>query len=163
MIYSKRPLLEKMVLFWHGILTSSMFKVGNAKFMFNQNQLFREQALGDYAALLKAISRDSAMLIWLASRVNRKTAPNENFARELMELVSLGIGNYTETDVRESARAFTGWGIRSDSFFFDAAQHDEGNKTFLGQSGNFNGDDIIDIILRHPAAAQYISRRLFQF
>jgi len=80
-----------------------------------------------------------------------------------MELFSLGIGNYTETDVRESARAFTGWGIRSDSFFFDAAQHDEGNKTFLGQSGNFNGDDIIDIILRQPAAAQYISRRLFQF
>ena len=163
MIYTKRPLQEKMVLFWHGLLTSAYNKVGQGLYMYNQNQLFRDQALGSYDTLLKAISRDPAMLVWLDSRSNRKTAPNENFARELMELFSMGVGHYTETDVRESARAFTGWGLRNDGFAFVQSEHDTGIKTFLGQTGNFDGDNIVDIILQQPAAAEFISRRLFAY
>ena len=163
MVYTKRPLQEKMVLFWHGLLTSGFSKVGNGQYMLTQNQFFRDQALGDYAALLKAVSRDPAMMTWLDSQTNNKVAPNENFARELMELFTLGIGNYTENDVREAARAFTGWSLRSGAFYFDAANHDNGTKNFLGQSGNFNGDDIIDIILQQPAAATFISKKLFEF
>jgi uncharacterized protein (DUF1800 family) len=163
MIYSQRPLLEKMTLFWHGILTSAFSKVGSGQFMITQNQLLRDHALDDYGVLLKAISRDPAMLTWLDSRTNRKAAPNENFARELMELFTLGIGNYGETDVRESARAFTGWSQVGDNFVFDATQHDNGIETFLGHSGNYTGDDIIDIIMAQLAAAQYISRKLFEY
>jgi uncharacterized protein (DUF1800 family) len=163
MIYTKRPLLEKMVLFWHGILTSAISKVGNVQFMRDQNELFRKQPLGDYGALLKAVSRDPAMLIWLDSRANRKQAPNENFGRELMELFTMGVGHYTETDVREAARAFTGWNLRGDSFVFDISQHDGGAKTFLGQTGDFDGDNIIDIIMSQRAAAEFISRKLFEF
>ena len=163
MIYTQRPLQEKMVLFWHGLLTSAFKKVGKGPYMLNQDQLFRRQALGEYDVLLKAISRDSAMLIWLDSRVNNKKAPNENFARELMELFSMGIGPYTEADVRESARAFTGWGLKKKDFIFRENQHDYGTKTFLGRTGEYSGDDIVDIILEHPATAQFVCRKLFTF
>ncbi len=163
MLYTKRPLQEKMVLFWHGLLTSAFSKVGQGPHMYNQNQLFRSNALSRYDVLLKAVSRDPAMLIWLDSRSNIKAAPNENFARELMELFTTGIGHYTETDVRESARAFTGWGLRQNAFSFNPAQHDTGAKTFLGKTGNFDGDDIIDIIMQQPATAEFISRKLFSF
>ena len=163
MIYSKRPLQEKMVLFWHGILTSSIAKAGQGPAMFDQNQLFRGLALGSFDVLLKAISRDPAMLIWLDSQSNVKSAPNENYARELMELFTLGVGNYSETDVRESARAFTGWGLRRREFEFRSFQHDFGSKTFLGRTGDFDGDDITDIILEQPAAAEFITRKLFAF
>lgn len=163
MIYTRRPLLEKMVLFWHGLLTSAFKKVGKGPYMYDQNQLFRTHALGNYDTLLKAISRDPAMLIWLDSRRNKKSAPNENFARELMELFTMGIGHYTEADVRESARAFTGWGLRKKHFVFTATQHDFGSKTFLGHTGNFDGDDIIDIIMEQPATAEFISGKLFAF
>ena len=163
MIYTQRPLQEKMVLFWHGLLTSAFKKVGKGPYMLNQDQLFRRQALGEYDVLLKAISRDSAMLIWLDSRVNNKKAPNENFARELMELFSMGIGPYTEADVRESARAFTGWGLKKKDFIFRENQHDYGTKTFLGRTGEYSGDDIVDIIMEHPATAQFVCRKLFMF
>ncbi|MBI3744759.1 MAG: DUF1800 domain-containing protein [Chloroflexi bacterium] len=164
MIYSKQPLLEKMTFFWHGILTSGLSRVEpRVDYMLRQNDLFRTQALGKFDVLLKAISRDPAMLIWLDSRSNRKQAPNENFARELMELFSMGVGNYTETDVRESARAFTGWGLNARGFFFDASAHDTGSKVFLGTGGNLDGDQIVDIIVRHPATAAYITKRLFRF
>ena len=163
MIYTKRQLQEKMVLFWHGMLTSAFKKVGRGPYMLNQDQLFREQALGNYPVLLKAVSRDPAMLIWLDSRVNKKSAPNENFARELMELFSMGPGPYTEKDVRESARAFTGSLLRRKVYEFAPSLHDNGVKTFLGNSGNFNGDDIIDLIMEHPATSPFISRKLFSF
>jgi len=163
MVYTQRPLQEKMTLFLHGLLTSGFSKVVNGPYMLAQNKLLRSQAIGDYGELLKAISRDPAMMLWLDSATNHKATPNENFARELMELFSLGIGNYTETDVREAARAFTGWELSNGAFVFNTAQHDTGSKTFLGQTGNFTGDDIIDIIMKQPAAAKFICRKMFEF
>ena len=164
MAFSARPLQEKMALFWHGILTSSFKKVGKGPQMLAQNQLFRREGMGRYDALLKSISRDPAMMIYLDSRSNKKAAPNENYSRELMELFSLGIGHFTEKDVRESARAFTGWQLKAKTeFIFNRGQHDYGSKTFLGQTGRFDGDDIVDIIIAHPAAAEYVCSRLWSF
>ena len=164
MAYTQRPLEEKMTLFWHGLLTSSFAKAGQGMAMYDQNQMFRAHALDTYDVILKALARDPAMLIYLDNRLNRRQAPNENFARELMELFTLGRGNYTEQDIRESARAFTGWGLDRDrKFLFMPQQHDSGVKTFLGRTGALNGDDIIDVILQQPAAARYIAGRLFSF
>ena len=164
MAYTARPLQEKMTLFWHGILTSSFRIVGRGPYMLEQNNLLRDQGMGRYEELLKAVSRDPAMMIYLDSRSNKKAAPNENYSRELMELFSLGIGHYTEEDVRESARAFTGWQFkRRTGFYLNARQHDDGLKTFLGRTGNFDGDDIVDIIMEQPAAAEYICTRLWTF
>jgi hypothetical protein len=164
MAYSMRPLQEKLTLFWHGILTSSFRKTGASPAMYVQNQLFRKRGMGRYDEMLKAVSRDAAMLIYLDSRRNRKAAPNENYSRELMELFSLGIGHYTEEDVRESARAFTGWQIRGKTeFSFNRSQHDFGVKTFLGETGPWNGDDVVDIIMRQGPAGEYIVRRLWEF
>ncbi|MBI2850906.1 MAG: DUF1800 domain-containing protein [Chloroflexi bacterium] len=163
MIYTKHPLQEKLVLFWHSLLTSGYSKVGRGPYMYEQNQTLRKLSVGRFGDMLKAIARDPAMLIWLDSQVNKKAAPNENFARELMELFTMGVGNYTEGDVRESARAFTGWLLSQKVFLFNFAQHDNGSKFFLGRTGNFDGDDIIDIILEQPATAEFISRKLFSF
>lgn len=164
MAYSKRPLQEKMTLFWHGILTSSFNKTGASPAMFEQNELFRRMGMGRYDEMLKAISRDAAMLIYLDSRTNRKAAPNENYSRELMELFTLGIGQYTEDDVREAARSFTGWQIKGKTeFLFNERQHDFGEKTFLGETGAWDGDDVVDIIMQQPAAHEYIVRRLWEF
>ncbi|MDE2835936.1 MAG: DUF1800 domain-containing protein [Chloroflexota bacterium] len=164
MAYTARPLQEKMTLFWHGILTSSFRIVGKGPYTVQQNRLLREQGMGRYDDLLKAVSRDPAMMTYLDSRSNKKAAPNENYSRELMELFSLGIGHYTEEDVRESARAFTGWQLsRKRGFYINARQHDNGRKTFLGRTGRFDGDDIVDIIMEQPAAAEYICTRLWTF
>ncbi len=163
MIYSERPLQEKMVLFWHGLLTSAFKKVGKGPHMLNQDKLFRLYALSPYDSLLKAVSKDPAMLIWLDSRVNKKRRPNENFARELMELFSMGVGKFTENDVTEAARAFTGWSIKKDAFYFEKNQHDFGIKTFLGRTGNFDGNDIVDIIMEQPVTSLFISKKLFEF
>lgn len=167
MIHTQRPLEEKLTLFWHGILTSSFRKVGKGPEMLMQNKLLRSHALGRYDETLKAISRDPAMLIWLDSRSNKKRAPNENYARELMELFSLGIGHYTEEDVREAARAFTGWQVQKQdgvfAFSFEERRHDFGEKTFLGTTGNLDGDDVVDIIMAEPASAEFICRKLFEF
>ncbi len=164
MAYTTRPLQEKMTLFWHGILTSSFRIVGRGPYMIEQNRLFRERGMGRYDDLLKAVSRDPAMMVYLDSRTNKKAAPNENYSRELMELFTLGIGHYTEEDVRESARAFTGWQFRRRTgFHLNSRQHDNGLKTFLGRTGNYDGDDIVDIIMEQPAAAEYVCTRLWSF
>ena len=163
MVYTQRPLQEKMVLFWHGLLTSGFPKVKRGPMMHRQNQLLRAYALEGYDVFLKAVSRDPAMLIWLDSRKNRKSAPNENYARELMELFSMGVGTFSEFDVREAARAFTGWFVNRNGFVFRSNQHDHGLKSFLGRRGNFDGDDIVDIIVQQPATGDYMARRLFTF
>jgi Protein of unknown function (DUF1800) len=169
MIYTARPLEEKLTLFWHGLLTSAISKVGRPEPMLVQNNFFRANGLGRFPDILKGVSRDPAMMIWLDTEANRKGHANENYARELMELFSLGIGNYTEQDVRESARAFTGWSLLGNrkagtlSYVFNPRQHDDGQKTFLGQTGNFNGDDIIDLIVKQPASARFITSKLFSY
>ncbi len=164
MVETRRPLQEKMALFWHNHFATSIEKVRFPLFMYQQNMLFRKYALGNFREILLEISKDPAMLIWLDSNSNRKGAPNENYGRELMELFTLSFGNYTEQDVKEAARAFTGWYLnREGQFFFNAAQHDNGIKTFLGHTGNLNGEDIIDILAKHDATAHYISKKLFSF
>jgi uncharacterized protein (DUF1800 family) len=175
MVYTARPLEERMTLIWHGLLTTQMTKIGltMTKLMWIQNELYRKNALPKYDDLIKAVSRDGAMLIYLDNNVSTNRHPNENYARELMELFTLGVGNYTEDDVRESARAFTGWRILpratgatdlatyNPQFTLVAPDHDNGQKTFLGQPGNFGGDDIVDIIMKQPAAGRFITTRLF--
>ncbi|MER3404661.1 MAG: DUF1800 domain-containing protein [Chloroflexota bacterium] len=163
MATTRRPLQEKMTLFWHGHFATANSKVNNVGYMVRQNQFFRDHALGNYREILRGISRDPAMLRWLDSNTNRKRSPNENYARELMELFTLGIGNYSEQDVKEAARAFTGWFVKDDQFYFDAAQHDNGPKTVLGRTGNWNGDDVIDILVGHPATARRLASKLFRF
>jgi uncharacterized protein (DUF1800 family) len=159
MLFTARPLEERMTLFWHNHFATANSKVGRPPAMYDQNKLFRSQALGSFRELLKSVARDPAMLRWLDSNSNRRRSPNENFARELMELFTLGVGNYTEQDVREAARAFTGWFFdRNLGFVFNSNQHDPGQKTFLGRTGSWNGDDVIDIILQQPASADFVAR-----
>jgi uncharacterized protein (DUF1800 family) len=165
MLRTSRPLLEKMTLFWHGHLTSALRQVQNPSWLQAQNELLRSHALTEsYADLLRAISRDPAMAAYLDLRTNRKQAPNENYARELMELFTLGIGSYSEDDVREAARAYTGWSVGFDGkFAFLPAQHDSGPKTVLGQSGPLNGDDVSVLLAARPETARFMSRKLFRF
>jgi hypothetical protein len=163
MLQGGHPLREKMTLFWHNHFATSIVKVQSPALMFRQNCLLREHALGRFGPLLQAISRDGAMLLWLDSNSNVKGKPNENYARELMELFSLGVGNYTEKDIREAARAFTGWRTDGVDFKFDARLHDSGSKTVLGQSGNWNGGDVVRIILEQPATARFLVRKLYRF
>jgi uncharacterized protein (DUF1800 family) len=166
MLYTKRPFLERMTLFWHGLLTSGLEKVGpkRATLLLDQNQFFRDHAFDTFDVLLKGVVRTPAMMLWLDLQTSRKGQPNENYARELMELFTLGAGNYTEEDVRESARAHTGYSIdRSLSFIFRPALHDDGQKTFLGQTGNFDADSIVDIILEQDAAPAHFATKLFEF
>ncbi len=165
MAQSPNPLREKMTLFWHGNFATSAQKVKQTYLMWQQNETLRQNALGNFGDLTKAISRDPAMMIYLDTRESKKEHPNENFARELMELFTLGIGNYTEDDIQNSARAFTGYRIAptDDTFRYAPFQHDNGVKTFFGQSGKFGGDDIINLILQKPACAQYIAQKLWKF
>ncbi|HEY2844186.1 MAG TPA: DUF1800 domain-containing protein [Bryobacteraceae bacterium] len=163
MVRTKRPLEEKMTLFWHGLLVSSAQTVRVSYLLYKQNQLYRRYATGNFRMLIHEVSRDPAMLIYLNNNQNVKAHPNENYARELMELFTLGIGNYTENDIKESARSFTGWSNANDQFIARPGQHDAGIKTFLGRSGNFNGDNIIEIIFSQSAAAKYIATRLIRF
>ena len=162
MVVTPTPLTERMTLFWHSHFATSMQKVGEPQLMYRQNLLLREYALGNYRDMLHAIARDPAMLMWLDGVANRKGAPNENFAREVMELFVLGEGHYTQQDVTEAARAFTGWSRnwQTGEFVFNPAQHDAGSKTILGQSGNFDGDAAIDILLDQPVAAEHIAGEL---
>jgi hypothetical protein len=165
MLRSGHPLREKMTLFWHNHFATSIAKVQSTREMFNQNKLLREHALGKFGPFLLAISKDAAMLHWLDSNSNIKGKPNENYAREVMELFSLGVGHYMEKDIREAARAFTGWHTDSDGFGFEfnPALHDDGVKRVLGQSGKWNGDDVIAILLKQPAAARFLVRKLYHF
>ena len=163
MVQTKRPLEEKMTLFWHNHFTSGFRDVKNSYHMYIQNTLLRRHATGDFRAFTKAIARDLAMLEYLDNRANRKQQPNENFARELMELFTLGVGNYTERDIKEAARAFTGWTFRGNQFTDAKVLHDYGAKTILGKTGNFDGDQVIDLLLAQPSASRYIAGKLFRY
>jgi uncharacterized protein (DUF1800 family) len=163
MLHGGHPLREKLTLFWHNHFATSIVKVQSSAVMWRQNCLLRTHALGKFEPFLQAISKDPAMLVWLDSNSNVKGKPNENYARELMELFSLGVGHYTEHDIREAARAFTGWHTHGERFAFDARFHDGGPKTVLGQTGAWNGEDIVGIILTQPRAARFLVRKLYHF
>ena len=163
MLTTNRPLEEKLTLFWHGHFATGENKVRDYRMMLRQNEMFRAQAAGTLRGLLVGILKDPGMLVYLDNGENIKKHPNENFGRELLELFSMGVGNYTERDVREAARAFTGWTNNVLDFKFDADQHDSGEKTFLGQKGPFNGEDIIDIILKQPVTAEFVSSKLYRY
>ena len=174
MINTKRPLEEKMALFWHQVFATGVSKVDHYDDVMDMIFKFREKGMGDYRKLLLEMAKDPAMIYWLDNCDNHAAAVNENWGRELLELFSMGVGNYTEVDVRECSRAFTGWTIqpklprgpigRHDWFFeYREEDHDEGEKTFLGETGNLNGDDIIRIICEQPATPQFIARHLYNF
>ncbi len=163
MVHTRRPLVEKMAFFWHGHFATGVGKVGNALWMAQQNQLFREHGLGRFGDLLSRVARDPAMLSYLDGASNRKARPNENFAREVMELFTTGLGPYTEKDVQEGARAFTGWQVKDGAFAFSPGDHDDGSKTFLGRTGHLDGSDVLRILAEHPAAAERLCRKLFAF
>ena len=160
----ERQLRERMVLFWHNHFVSSNQKVRSTALMLQQNQLFRTHALGNFGVLLHAVGKDPAMVIYLDSAGNRKGSPNENFAREVMELFTLGEGHYSEADIKDAARAFTGWSIDRDTgeFRWRAFQHDEGVKTVLGRTGRLDGDAVLDILLAQPATAEFIAAKLWR-
>lgn len=164
MLDTPSPLTEHMTLFWHNHFVSSQQKVRSLTLIYRQNLLLRRYALGNFAALLHAVARDPAMVIYLDSVSNRKGEPNENFAREVMELFTLGEGHYSEQDIREAARAFTGWSLerRTGEFRFRPRLHDYGEKTVLGHRGDFNGDDVLDILLDQPATAEFITAKLWR-
>lgn len=165
MVDGPQPAREKMVLFWHGHFATSMEKVRNAYFLYLQNDLFRRFAFGDFAELTKRVTRDPAMMLYLDVQDSKRTMPNENFARELMELFTLGEGNYSEDDIKASARAFTG--LRLSRFTGDVSfaksQHDSGTKSFLGRTGNLGPDDIVDTIMAQSGCATFIARKLWRF
>ena len=174
MINSQRPLEEKMVLFWHHVFATGNSKVDNAFQMLIQLKMFRDYGMGNFQELLVELSRDPAMIYWLDNNESHKDSPNENWGRELLELFSMGVGNYTEQDVRECARAFTGWTVTYKlpklpyggfpwEYEYRPEDHDDGEKTFLGSKGRFNGEDIIRIIVRQPATARFIARHLYNF
>ena len=174
MVTTQRPLEEKMALFWHHVFATGNSKVDNCNHLLEQISMFREYGMANYRDLLIELAKNPAMIYWLDNNENHKRAPNENWGRELLELFSLGVGHYTETDVFECSRAFTGWTISAKmprypygrhpwSFEFRPEDHDFSEKTFLGQTGNFDGEDIIDIILQQPACPRFIVRHLYNF
>jgi uncharacterized protein (DUF1800 family) len=165
MVSGRRPLQEKLTLFWHGHFATSIQKVKDAYLMWKQNDIFRRNAAGNWLAMLEQVSKDPAMLIWLDQAQSRKEHPNENFAREVMELFVLGEGHYTERDVTEAARALTGWSFErgTQEFVYRPMLHDPGAKTVLGQTGNFKGEDILRIIANQPQAARFITGKLWKF
>lgn len=166
MANTESPLTEKMVLFWHNHFTSSLKKVKQPVLLYRQNELFRKHALGNYKELVHAISKDPAMLGYLDNYKSRKKSPNENFARELLELFTLGEGNYSEQDIKQAARAFTGWSVdrKTGKYIFRKNWHDAGDKKFLGEQGKLDGDDVIEIIFEQPDVATLLVNKLwFEF
>ena len=164
MLVTPSPLTERMALFWHNHFVSSQQKVRIARLMYVQNAMLRANALGNFGTLLHAASKDPAMLVYLDNAQNRKGSPNENFAREVMELFTLGEGHYTEQDIKEAARAFTGWSLNRETgeYLFRPGVHDYGNKTVLGRSGNFDGDAVLDILLAQSSTAEYVTAKLWR-
>ncbi|HXJ09104.1 MAG TPA: DUF1800 domain-containing protein [Burkholderiales bacterium] len=164
MLATDSPLTERMTLFWHNHFTSSLQKVRSSALMARQNELLRRHALGSFAALLHAESKDPAMLVYLDGARSRRGQPNENFAREVMELFTLGEGRYTEQDIKEAARAFTGWSVEPDSggYRWRPLAHDEGDKRVLGYFGNWRGEDVLDILLAEPATAEFVVAKLWK-
>ena len=163
MLDTNRPLEEKMALFWHGHFATAQNKVRDYRKMLGQIDMFERHATGNFGDLVVAVAQDPGMLSYLDAGVNVKGAANENFAREVMELFTMGVGNYTEQDVREAARAFTGWNFENLDFVVNTAQHDDGPKTFLGRTGNFDGVDVLNIILEQPVTAEYIAAKIYRF
>jgi uncharacterized protein (DUF1800 family) len=174
MAYSPRPLEERMTLFWHHVFASGWNKHEHVPVCTNQIETFRKYCMSDMQTILIELSKDPLMVGWLDNSENHRDAPNENYAREIMELFSMGVGNYSENDIKEAARAFTGWtmtqciplypfGSYSPRFKFRADDHDYGEKTFLGETGNLDGYDIVDIIVKQPATARFIARHLYNF
>ena len=174
LISTQRPLEEKMTLFWHMIFATGNSKVDNPPEVIRQIDMFRRRGMGNYQELLVALAKDPAMIFWLDNNMNHKKAPNENWGRELLELFSMGQGNYTEKDVFECSRAFTGWTIAPKiprepygrhhwEFEYKSEDHDDADKEFLGHTGPFNGEDILDIIVKQPATANFIARHLYNY
>ncbi len=163
MLTTPRPLQEKMALFWHGHFASNEDKVRDYRKMLKQLELFQDQGLGNFRSLLIGVAQDPAMLAFLDAGVNVKGSPNENFAREIMELFTMGVDNYSEQDIREAARAFTGWNFTGLEFNVNPEQHDAGEKSFLGRTGNFDGVEIIDIILEQAATPRFIAGKLYRY
>jgi len=159
-LFTPHPLQERLTLMWHNHFATSNLKVGDLRLMKRQNDIFRRHALSSFGDLLTAAIRDPALLNWLDAPANRKAHPNENLARELMELFTLGIGHYTEEDVKQSARALTGWTVRQGDFIEQPTAHDDGEKTILGRTGNWNGSDLLKTLLEQPAAAHRLASRL---
>jgi uncharacterized protein (DUF1800 family) len=162
-LYDADPLREKLTLFWHGHFATSNSKVNNLALMLSQNEMLRRHALGPFATLLQGVVADGAMLVWLDGAGSKNEKPNENFGREFLELFTLGIGNYTEKDIREAARAFTGWSVAKGAGAFNEAGHDGGPKTFLTQAGPWKSADIVRITLEQPACAEFLCRKLYRF
>ena len=174
MITTQRPLEEKVALFWHHVFATGNSKVDNCDQMLEQLVMFRKYGMGNYREMLVELSKNPAMIYWLDNNENHRDAVNENWGRELLELFSMGVSNYTEVDVREASRAFTGWTIMPKlprqpfgrfpwRFQYLGEDHDDGEKTFLGHTGNLNGEDIVDIIVKEPATARFICRHLYNF
>ena len=183
LISTRNPLQEKIALFWHGVFATGENKLNNLGSLANQVDMFRRHGFGRFDDLLIELSKDPAMIIWLDNHTNHKDSINENFGREILELFSMGVGNYTEDDIKECARAFTGWSVKNGEYMAMMAQkdsiwpygrifwhheyrdhdHDENGKSFLGEKGPFNGDDVVDIICRQTATARFISRHLYNF
>src|SRR5215813_13962364 len=163
MVASRHPLEEKMALFWHGHFAANESKVRDYRKMLGQLELFYKHGTGNFRDLMIAEAKDPGMLSFLDAGVNVKGAPNENFAREIMELFTMGVGNYSETDIREAARAFTGWDFEDLTFVVNRDRHDDGDKTVLGRTGNFDGVDVIDIILQQPVTARFVSGKIYRF
>ena len=183
MLTTSNPLEEKLALFWHGLFATGYAKLNQARALLNQIEMFRHYGFGSFRDLLVELSRDPAMILWLDNNENHKEAINENYGRELLELFSMGIGNYSEDDIKECAKAFTGWTLGNAEYMsvraskdsiwpygriawhyeYRADDHDGGEKKFLGKVGNFNGEDIVDIIVTQEATARFLSTRLFQY
>ena len=183
MISTSCPLEEKTALFWHGLFATGYAKLNQARSLLNQVDMFRRSGMGSFENLLVDLSKDPAMIVWLDNNENHDEAINENYGRELLELFSMGIGNYTEEDIKECSRAFTGWTLGNAEYMairaakdsiwpygriawhFDYREqdHDDGEKTFLGETGRFNGEDIIAIIAKQESTGQFVATRLFQF
>jgi hypothetical protein len=163
MVASPRPLEEKMALLWHGHFASNEAKVRDYRKLLGQLEIFQKQGLGNFRDLTVAVAESPAMLSFLDAGVNVKGASNENFAREIMELFTMGVGNYTEKDIREAARAFTGWNYVDTKFVVNKDQHDDGEKTVLGKTGRFDGVDVIDIIMQQPCTADYIAGKIYRY
>ena len=163
MLNSNCPLQEKMALFWHGHFATNEDKVRDYRKMLQQLQLFQAQGTGNFRTLAIGVAQGPAMLAFLDAGVNVKGAPNENFAREIMELFTMGVGNYSEKDIREAARAFTGWNFRNLSFQVNAEQHDDAPKTVLGQTGDFDGAAVIDVILQQPVTAEFLAGKIYRY
>ena len=174
MINTQRPLEEKLALFWHQLFATGNSKVDNPPEITQQIAMFRRQALGSFRDLLVELAKNPAMIWWLDNNGNHNGAINENWGRELLELFSMGVGNYSEDDIKDASRAFTGWTIEPKiprnplgrfywNFEYRAEDHDDGEKSFLGQTGRFNGEDIIDIVVKQPATARFLARHLYNF